>query len=58
MESIKNEINNLKFHLSRMTVTGAGSIPLALCIQSVERMDQAVKELEQTDGGKEAAENG
>ena len=58
MEGIKNEINNLTFHLSRMTVTGAAAIPLALCIQSAERLEQKAMELEQKDNGEEAADNG
>ncbi len=52
-----DEINTLKFHLSRITVTGAGSIPLALCIQAVDRLEQKVRALEQKDG-EEVTDNG
>ena len=67
LEAMKTDISILKLHLSNMTVTGEGSIPLALCIQSTQRLDKAVDVLaemvkpedkSEEEQGKGGAENG
>ena len=67
LEAMKTDISILKLHLSNMTVTGEGSIPLALCIQSVQRISanidvlaEMVKPEEKTEEEPEkgGAENG
>ena len=46
LEAMKTDISILKLHLSNMTVTGEGSIPLALCIQSTQRLSANIDVLE------------
>lgn len=58
-ENMQREINTIRAHLRTITVTGEGSVPLAICIQAAERLAGCVAQLEETPKGEEEAkENG
>ena len=56
-ENMQREINTIRAHLQTITVTGAVSVPLAICIQSAERLAKYVEQMEDAPKGEEGAED-